>query len=145
MLLLLGSALVSFAAAAQTGRATIDSNGDSVLDEQELRAAVEATFESADTDGDGYLTKDELGAARMAGDVERQRRGLGALLGPRGRDAETPAERFERFDANHDGRIAEQEFVTTPHPLLRFDADGDGRVTRDEIEQARQAFRPGVL
>jgi Ca2+-binding EF-hand superfamily protein len=138
---LLGSALTAFAAAAQTpsrsaGRATIDLNGDGVLDEQELHAAKVTAFENADADGDGYLTADELGNARMAGDVERRTRGLGALIG-RGRGAETAAERFERLDADGDGRIAEKELIDVPHPLLRLDADGDGRVTREEIERGR--------
>ncbi|HEY3518202.1 MAG TPA: hypothetical protein VGL98_14230 [Gammaproteobacteria bacterium] len=135
----------TFAVAAQTTRATIDSNGDGVLDEHELRAAAEATFVGADGDADGYLTVDEMSAARMAGDIERRARGLGVLLGARGRNAETAAERFERLDADGDGRIAEKEFVDAPHPLLRFDTDGNGRVTREEIEQARKSSRFGVL
>ena len=145
-LLLIGCALGAFAAAPQTvpqPRATLDQNGDGVLDEPELRAAAEATFKTADANGDGYLTAEEARAARMAGDVERTTRGLGGLLGARGRNA--AAERFERLDADGDGRIAENEFVSAPHPLLRFDADGDRRVTREEIEQARKAMRPGLL
>ena len=114
-----------------------------MLDERELRAAAEATFKTADANGDGYLTAEEARAARMAGDVERTTRGLGGLLGARGRNA--AAERFERLDADGDGRIAENEFVSAPHPLLRFDADGDRRVTREEIEQARKAMRPGLF
>jgi Ca2+-binding EF-hand superfamily protein len=147
-LVFLGSVLATVAVAAQAppaGRATMDANGDGVLDEHELHAAKATTFETADADGDGYLTADELRAARMAGDVDRKTRGLGVLLGARGRDAETIAERFERLDADGDGRIAEKEFVDAPHPLLRFDADGDGRVTREEIEQARDELRRGVL
>lgn len=77
-LMFLGCTWAAFAAAAQTGRATNDSNGDGVLDEQELRAAAKATFAGADADADGYLTIDELSAARMAGDVERRTRGLGS-------------------------------------------------------------------
>jgi Ca2+-binding EF-hand superfamily protein len=122
----------------------MDQNGDGVLDEQELRAAAEMTFKTADANNDGYLTTGEIGAARMAGDVERTTRGPRALLGARGRGAETAAERFERLDADGDGRISQQEFVDAPHPLLRFDEDGDGRVTREEIEQGRKALRPGV-
>ena len=144
-LMFLGCTWAAFAAAAQTGRATNDSNGDGVLDEQELRAAAKATFAGADADADGYLTIDELSAARMAGDVERRTRGLGVLLGARGCNAETVAERFDRLDADGDGRIAEKELVDAPHPLLRFDTDGDGRVTREEIEQARKSLRSGVL
>ena len=145
-LLLIGCAFGAFAAAPQTvpqPRATLDLNGDGVLDEPELRAAAEATFKTADADGDGYLTAEEARMARMAGDVERTTRGLGGLLGGRGR--KPAAERFERLDADGDGRIAEDEFVGAPHPLLRFDADGDRRVTREEIEQARKAVWPGLL
>jgi Ca2+-binding EF-hand superfamily protein len=144
-LMFLGSTWAAFPGAAPAGRATIDSNGDGVLDEQELRTAAKATFETADADNNGYLTADELGAARMAGDIERRTRGLGALLSQHSRDAETAAERFDRLDADGDGRIAEKEFVDAPHPLLRFDTDGDGRVTREEIEQARKPLRSGVL
>jgi len=144
-LVLLGSALGALAAAAQTAprgtRAVIDTNNDGVLDEHELRAARAATFERADADGDGYLTADESDAARMAGDVGPRSRGLGGALGRRFGNAETADERFERLDADKDGRISEQEFVDAPHPLLRFDADGDGRVTREEIEDARKAQR----
>ena len=70
---LLGAALGAVTAAAQTvtrcAWPVVDTNNDGVLDEQELRASREATFERADTDGDGYLTRDESTGARMAGDV----------------------------------------------------------------------------
>lgn len=142
---LLGAALGAVTAAAQTvtrgAWPVVDTNNDGVLDEQELRASREATFERADTDGDGYLTRDESTGARMPGDVERRSRGLGVALGRRFGNAETPDERFERLDADQDGRVSKQEFVDVPHPLLRFDADGDGRVTREEIEAGRKPLR----
>jgi Ca2+-binding EF-hand superfamily protein len=122
-------------------RGTIDTNGDGMLDEQELRASREAAFATADAGGDGYLTVGELEAARMAGDVDRRTRGLGIALGPRGRAAETLAERLERLDTDGDGRVAKQEFLAAPHPLLRLDGDGDGRLTREELERGRERAR----
>jgi hypothetical protein len=130
-------------AAAQNGsrtapRATVDTNGDGVLDAQELHAAMEAAFARADADGDGYLTGGEFGAARMAGDVDRRTRGPGIALG--GRGGETLEERVKRLDTDGDGRVAQQEFLAAPHPLLRFD-DGDGRLTREELERGRERAR----
>lgn len=120
-------------------RATLDTNGDGILDEQELRASMEAAFARADADGDGYLTAGELGAARMAGDGDRRTRGPGFALGGR-RGGETLEERVKRLDTDRDGRVAKQEFLAVPHPLLRLD-DGDGRLTRDELERGRDRAR----
>src|SRR5688572_13769925 len=130
-----GLTLIAGAAAAQTapqagrGRATLDANGDGVIDQEELRAARRTAFALGDADRDGYLTRDEQTA--VVGDVEARTRGVG-LIRRFGGAAETAQERFERLDANADGRISEEEFVAAPHPLLRFDTDGDGRLTRAE-------------
>lgn len=138
--------LSPFVATAQNGprgapRATLDTNSDGVVDEQELRAALEAAFARADADGDGYLVAGELGAARMAGDAERMTRGPRMMPGGRGRGAETIEERLKRLDTDGDGRVAKQEFLAARHPLLRFDADGDGRLTREELERGRERAR----
>jgi Ca2+-binding EF-hand superfamily protein len=46
---------------------------------------------------------------------------------------------FERFDANKDGRLTQDELpAQVAERIMEADADGDGAVTKEELEQARQ-------
>ena len=137
--------------------ARVDANRDGFVTQAEAQAvgaAVrenrgerrEAAFARLDANGDGSISRTEfLGRGdradrgerrgvrdeRRAGRLERrgQRGGLMARLG---------GKRFERIDANKDGRISLAEVTTQRlRAFDRADANRDGRVTRDE----RQAIR----
>jgi len=154
--LLLASALLVPAANAQPRERgsffeRLDTNGDGVVDGDELLTARREAFERADKDGDGFVSGSEVDAlVGDRGDTMRPpRRGLGGGLARR--RMPDGDERVRRLDTDGDGRISETEFLETRNPLLdRFDANGDGAISRDEIDRAQermrgQARRRGVL
>jgi hypothetical protein len=125
------SGLLATAAVAQTvppapppggGMMRLDANHDGVITRAEMIAEAEARFAVMDTNKDGKVTPEERDAAREA--MRAQRRGGDG--GPRGgagmrgsgdRDM-TRAEaldragrRFDRLDANHDGRLDAAELA----------------------------------
>ncbi len=44
---------------------------------------------------------------------------------------------LERFDANKDGKITQDEFTGPPQMFERLDGDGDGEITAAEAAAAR--------
>jgi len=149
----------------RTAFARVDTNRDGFIDETEGQAIRgkargarteargdrrEAAFTRLDTNKDGSISRAEfmnraksgdraeLRAARAERRAERQelrqqRRGGGGLGRLAGR-------RFQRVDANQDGRISLAE--VTQARLQRFDridANRDGRITREERQAARAA------
>lgn len=53
-----------------------------------------------------------------------------------------PGAMFERFDANHDGKVSPDEFESTHRQRFAdADADGNGQIDRDEFGAAAQARR----
>ncbi|WP_267393330.1 MULTISPECIES: hypothetical protein [unclassified Sphingomonas] len=107
-----------------------DANGDGVITHAEAIADAEARFAAMDSNKDGRITPDERQAAREAMRAHfRERagadgdapppppRGMGS--GDRDGDREITradyikraAERFDRMDANHDGRLDSGELA----------------------------------
>lgn len=154
----------------RTAFARVDTNRDGFIDQAEseaVRGAARATrgegredrreaaFERLDANNDGAITRAEFMNRAQSGDraerrasrterradrreLRQERRGGGGFARLAGR-------RFERVDANKDGRISLAE--ATLMRLQRFDridANRDGRITREErqaVRAARQARR----
>jgi Ca2+-binding EF-hand superfamily protein len=109
----------------------LDANGDGAISSEELAAAADA-LKKLDRDGDGQLTRRELMGA--AGERPATR--------PAPPNAEQARERFNRFDKNGDGKLAQDELP--PFLQNRFDkldANADGFVDQEELVRAQGAFR----
>ncbi|MFN0024951.1 MAG: hypothetical protein ACKVS5_13745 [Parvularculaceae bacterium] len=104
---------------------------------------------SADANKDGKVSRDELIASRGSMFARLDRNGDGVLNSAdqrksRPRLAQVETARMDQlkadFDANGDGAIAKDEFVTGPTPLFdAADANGDNFVDETEAKAAKAA------
>ncbi len=104
----------------------LDRDGDGAISREEARSLGDARFGRWDRDGDGAVTEAEMIAAAQ----ERVARRIGKV--------------FARMDRNGDGRLERAELEAAGEARFeRMDADGDGRVTVDEIREIRARWRAG--
>ncbi len=147
-----------------------DADGDGTLSAQEketFREAMrsrrgsnnperrQAILERFDTDGDGVLSDDEKQAFRQGKGrkgKKRNRNTDGSSMRRKKHDnPEARQKRLERFDADGDGVLSDDEKSAARDAmkkqgaekrqrlLERFDADGDGQLSDEEREAAHQA------
>jgi Ca2+-binding EF-hand superfamily protein len=101
-----------------------DTNNDGAVSLQEVRAQRAGQFSRLDRNGDGYFVADEI--PRFA----QQRAGMDLN------------QLVTQFDANHDGRVSQSEFVNGPTMVFdRVDANGDDVVTQAVLDAARANVR----
>lgn len=118
--------------------ARIDTNGDGMISKAENRAAVEARFARMDANGDGTLEASERGK-RMGKGKRGGRRG-GALSEA---DPTAPVVRGMRADANGDGVITRAEFDAEAAARFdRMDANKDGKIDKSEMPQRGRRGMP---
>ncbi len=111
--------------------ATLDENGDDVLDAKEIADAPQ-DLKKLDKNSDGKLTADELRPARPAGAVEGEKKSGEA------KDMKRPASPLiTAIDVNGDGTVDEKEISGSAEALKKLDKNGDGKITRDEAHPAR--------
>jgi EF hand len=104
---------------------------------------------NADANKDGIVTRGELLNSRAANFTRFDRNGDGALA-----DNDIPfllkrtaiGQQFTgmqtQFDANRDGKVSRDEFVSGPTPVFdAADTNKDNRLTRDEIDAAKAQAR----
>ena len=147
-----------------------DADGDGTLSAQEKEtfresmrnrrgidkaARKQARLERFDTDGDGVLSVEERKAFRgdNQGKGKMRNRKADGKSRKRGKQLSPEArqKRLERFDADGDGVLSDDEKSAAraamkerradkrQKMLERFDADGDGQISDEEREAARQA------
>lgn len=102
-----------------------DANGDGKVSREELIVARGDMFAKLDRNADGVLNDADRGRARP-------------------RIAATQTARIDQikkdFDANGDGAVTKDEFVSGPTPLFdKADTNTDGFVTKDEVKAAKTA------
>lgn len=112
----------------------LDINEDGKVTQDELTASAETRFKAADTDGNGTLSADELVAAAQERALDRQSRMAKVMIAMK--------------DANDDGVLDLEEMTSGPRGgdrlsgfFDRFDADDDGVVTEEEFDEARADLR----
>jgi Ca2+-binding EF-hand superfamily protein len=114
--------------------AALDTNGDGVIDEQEM-ANAPAALKKLDRNGDGKLTEDEVRPQFGRG-------GPGGPGGPGGRGGPGPGAvnvdeivaRMLQFDKNADGKLSKDELPERMVGMMeRGDTNHDGFLTRDEL------------
>jgi Ca2+-binding EF-hand superfamily protein len=96
----------------------IDANKDGKVSLAELTASREAWLTKVDTNKDGVATQAEMDVAFQAGRAEHAQK------------------RFEREDANKDGRLTREETRMPSAWFERADANKDGALTLAELTQA---------
>jgi Ca2+-binding EF-hand superfamily protein len=119
MLIFASSFLAMGPASAQAQpRIKIDTNGDGIVDFNEMQAMhpelTIAEFNKMDTNSDGQLVPDELAAAHMAKRMERIDTDGDGAISLEEMEAHRPphadaAERFQQFDSNSDGKLSQEE------------------------------------
>jgi Ca2+-binding EF-hand superfamily protein len=103
----------------------LDSNGDRVIERQEVpesgRPMFDRLLKYGDRNKDGKLQAEEfrdlLQSVNWAGAIPPDQR----------------EQRFRNLDRNRDGKLDRQEFQGGPARFSQLDRDGDGFLSRDEI------------
>jgi Ca2+-binding EF-hand superfamily protein len=102
--------------------ASIDTDSDGKVTQEELAAHRAAMFAAADTNGDGALNSDELAARELARFTENL--------------PDRAARMLERRDDNGDGSLSADEIGEGPMEdhFARIDTDNDGAISQAEAE-----------
>jgi Ca2+-binding EF-hand superfamily protein len=101
-----------------------DADGSVTREDEEFIAARGVMFEKRDRNSDGYIDSTDIGkrAARRGGErIDRM---------------------LEHLDADKDGKVSRDEFVSAEAPIFtRADQDSNGTLDATEIEHAKAAMQ----
>lgn len=114
-----------------TRMATIDSNDDGVISDDEAAAQVESVFAAMDADDDGELTEEEYMSVRMG-----PQRGFNEERQKMMQDRKKA--RFGEMDTDKSGTVSKAEFIAAGKARFEAaDTDKDGKVTPWEFRAQR--------
>jgi hypothetical protein len=142
----LGLAALGGAALADKGQGMFgraDTNGDGFVSKEEFAAGRNAMFTRLDANGDGSVDQAELDKAREAWH-QRKSQQAQADSAPQ---AEKPKKEHRgfmaRIDTDSDGKVTTQEFAAAGDKMFaKFDANGDGKLAQDEMPKRKHKQAP---
>jgi Ca2+-binding EF-hand superfamily protein len=118
------------------GRA--DTNGDGFVSKEEFAAGRDKMFTRLDANGDGAVDQAEIDKAREAW---HQRKAEKAQADGATQADKPKRERkgfLSRIDADNDGKVTTAEFAAAGDRMFaKFDANGDGKLAQDEMPKRR--------
>ena len=107
-----------------------DTNGDGILQKQELNASVDTKFNSADLDKNGVLSQQETKLSLEKYKTDNKASYGGAVVD---QQANRMNSRYRNADDNDDKKVSKEEYerYMSKHQA-NFDRDGDGAISSDE-------------
>jgi Ca2+-binding EF-hand superfamily protein len=124
--------------------AALDTNGDGVIDDEELKNAT-AALKKLDRNNDGKITEEEARPAFGRGGPGQPRGRGGRGPGPGAGTVDEVVNRLLQLDKNSDGQLSKDELPERMQGMLeRADTNRDGFLSRDELIQvARRQVENG--
>jgi Ca2+-binding EF-hand superfamily protein len=117
-----------------------DTNGDGFVSKEEFAAGRDAMFAKLDANADGAVDQAEVDKAREAWHQRKSQQ----TQADSGTQADKPKKQHHggflaRIDTDSDGKVTTQEFAAAGDQMFaRFDANGDGKLAEDEMPKHRK-------
>lgn len=123
------------------GRA--DTNGDGFVSKDEFAAGRDKMFGRLDVNGDAVIDQAEVDKAREAWQQRRAEKAQAEGT----TQAEKPKKEHRgfmaRLDTDSDGKVTTQEFAAAGDKMFaKFDANGDGKLAQDEMPKRKHKQAP---
>ena len=115
----------------------LDTDGDGLVSQMEMKAGENRLFERMDTDGNGSVSLEEV-QANMQGRLDEKRARLAERHAER---TERMKARFAEMDADKNGLVTAEEADAAA--FAKFDGNGDGYISREEARSVKKAMRKG--
>lgn len=137
----LGGAALADKGPGMFGRA--DTNGDGFVSKEEFAAGRDKMFAKFDANSDGAIDQAEVDKAREAW---KQRRAEKAQADGTAQTEKPKKEHkgfLVRLDTDSDGKVTTQEFAAAGDQMFaKFDANGDGKLAQDEMPKRKHKQAP---
>jgi hypothetical protein len=118
------------------GRA--DANGDGFVTKEEFAAGRNAMFTRLDANTDGAIDQAEIDKAREAWQQRRAEKAQADGTAPADKPKREHKGFLARLDTDSDGKVTTAEFAAAGDKMFaKFDANGDGKLAQDEMPKRR--------
>lgn len=110
----------------------LDTNKDGVISQQEFEARAATKLKGADSSKDGFVNFDEYRAYALK-EMEQ-------------RHQEMMKRRFDRIDANKDGKVSAEEMkAASDRMFTRMDMNKDGKIDKTDHEEMKKRMGGGHM